>query len=1019
MSMAFLCSLLPLVLAAPGPSPSAADLASEARELYQRAATRLGTALGERPDAQDPAVAALREELADILCLLSDVEGCLENSRLAGRALGSYVPPLGGSGLSRADLARFLEELYRLSGTLLQDRSLVSEALALLDQDAADAKRAAVRAAMAPEIRRLLDQARSAADAPVPLLAAFRLARLALDPERAAEIALRIEGALARLRQDKKASAAPAEELYTALRDGADMLRILGREDEARRLVRMMQELATKALTPPELSFELVPSLQDFTTDLVRAREQGLALARLAPLHSRASMVLHFAAAFAGVIAGDGEAAEELSNIAEAARLSDPYLGARITVLLGYLAFQQGDFERAGQLLAQAAGAASLPRDLAARALATRAQALHYLGDYAASAEEFARAAEHFPPASPARLRALAGRCHALSFAGRPAEALDILEKTAATLSGLNEPERGELGRTLELERALALLLSGKSLEAERAFTAVASASIPSGDVRNGVIARVNLAELLNDSGRFAQALEEAKAALQFLDIDQQPDAGWQALTEKGRALAALGEPAEAESALRTAMDLVERLRARIGAEGARRSFSAAKTRLYQAAVAVQAASGRPEAAFETSERARARAFLDEIGERRLRLARQADQQRLDDARRRRLRGLPPPFTAPEEGAFALTPVPAGVGALPAPDPRQGWLSLARVNPATLSDVRTALRPNETLLSWFHDGRRLHLFAVSRKEFRAVATEISVPELEGRIAGFLRTLQKPQSGQGLLRDKGQELYRLLLEPLGDYLAKTPKLTLVPWGPLHRLPLGALWDGQRYLTERFEFSSAPSASALVLVRSRPAQGQGAVLALGNPRTELPDLPAAQGEAREVARHFPGAALLVGERATKAALLERAPAARLLHVSAHGIFLPQRPLESYLALAGATPQAGRLSGLEVLGLDLARRPLVVLSACASGQADAQPGEELMGLSRAFLQAGASALLASLWNVADDGTRELFGAFYRSLRSGRDPAAALSAAARTLIRGQKYSHPFYWAAFQTIGS
>lgn len=1019
MSMVFFFSLLPLVLAGPGPAPSTADLAAEARELYQRAATRLGTALGERPDEQDPAAAALRAELADILCLLSDVEGCLENSRRAGRSLGSYVPPLGGSRLSREDLRRFLEELYRLSATLVQDRSLASEALALLDQDAADAIRAALHAAMAPEIRRLLEQARHAADAPVPLLAAFRLAQLALDPERAAEIALRIEGALARSRRAGKATAAAPEELSAALRDGADMLKILGRSGEALPLERMIQDLATKALTPPELSFELVPSPQDFTADLAQAREQGLALARLAPLRSRASMVLHFAAAFAGVIAGDGEAAEELSDIAEAARMSDPYLGARITVLLGYLAFQQGDFEKAGRLLLHAAGAPSLPKDLSARSLATRAQALHYLGDYAGSAEEFARAAEKFPPASPARLRALAGRCHALSFAGRPAEALDILEKTAATLPGLKEPERGELGRTLELERALALLLAGKTPEAERAFTAVAGASLSSGDVRNGVIARINLAEVYNDSGRFSQALQEAGAALQFLDVDRQPDAGWQALTEKGRALAALGDSAEAESALKTAMDLVERLRARIGAEGNRRSFSAAKTRLYQAAVAVQAASGRPEAAFETSERARARAFLDEIGERRLRLPRPTDQQRLDDARRRRLRGLPPPFTAPEEGALALAHATESDGALPAPDPRQGWLSLARVNPATLTDVRAALQPNETLLSWFHDGRRLHLFAVSLKDFRATSTEISAQELEGRIAGFLRTLQQPQRGEELLREKGSELYRLLLDPLGDALPRMAKLTLVPWGPLHRLPAGALWDGQRYLAERFELSTAPSASALVLVRSRPAPGKGVVLALGNPRTNLPDLPEAQREAREVARHFPDATLLLGERATKAALLERASSARLLHVSAHGIFLPQRPLESYLALAGATPEAGRLSGIEVLGLDLARSPLVVLSACASGQADSQPGEELMGLSRAFLQAGASALLASLWNVADDGTRELFGAYYRSLRAGRAPAAALSAAARTLIRGKKYSHPFYWAAFQAIGS
>jgi CHAT domain-containing protein len=683
---------------------------------------------------------------------------------------------------------------------------------------------------------------------------------------------------------------------------------------------------------------------------------------------------------------------------------------------MGYGAFQQGDFERAAQLLGRAEGDPALPSGAAARARAARAQALHYLGDYGAAAEAFARAARALPHGSGARLRALAGCSHALAFAGRAKEAAEQHAAMASELPAAPEAERGELARMLELERALSLLLAGRGPEAERTLLDLAGAALAAGDLATGTIARINLAEWLNDTGRPGPALEQATGALAFIDVGRQPDAGWQALTEKGRALAALGDPRAAQAAFAAAMDLVERLRARIGAEGARRSFLAAKTRLYQAAVALSASGGRPEAAFEISERARARAFLDQIGERWLRLARPEDQHRFDEARRLRLRALPPPLLS-VESAFALAPAPVLAGGMD-PDPRKGWLSLAQVNPARLSDVQKALHANEMLLSYFHDGQRLHRFAVGRRSFSAAAVEIPAPELEGRVAGLLRSLQQPQRGTELLREKARELRRLLIEPLDASLAKTTRLTIVPWGPLHRLPMGTLWDGKRYLAEQFEISLAPSASTLVLIRSRPASAGGEVLALGNPRTDLPDLPASQEEARQVARNFPGAVLRLGEQATKQALIEHSGSARLLHLSAHGVFLPQRPLDSYLALAGATPETGRLKGIEVLGLDLARQPLVVLSACASGQAESQGAEEWLGLSRAFLQAGASALLASLWNVADDGTAELFGAFYRTLKSGRAPASALAAAARTLIRSREFSHPFYWAAFQAIG-
>jgi CHAT domain-containing protein len=92
--------------------------------------------------------------------------------------------------------------------------------------------------------------------------------------------------------------------------------------------------------------------------------------------------------------------------------------------------------------------------------------------------------------------------------------------------------------------------------------------------------------------------------------------------------------------------------------------------------------------------------------------------------------------------------------------------------------------------------------------------------------------------------------------------------------------------------------------------------------------------------------------------------------------------------------------------------------VLSACGSGQAEVIKGDELLGLSRAFLHAGAGALLASLWSVSDQGTRLLLDGFYRASRAGAGPAAALRKAIRTVRADPRFAHPFFWAAFEAIG-
>jgi len=222
-----------------------------------------------------------------------------------------------------------------------------------------------------------------------------------------------------------------------------------------------------------------------------------------------------------------------------------------------------------------------------------------------------------------------------------------------------------------------------------------------------------------------------------------------------------------------------------------------------------------------------------------------------------------------------------------------------------------------------------------------------------------------------------------------------------------VPFHALFDGQSYLLERFEIAYAPSAKVYSLCQQRFSRGLDKALALS---VVDPSIPAVTEEVQAVARHLPHAEVLSDERATMEALRTKAPDCDVLHLACHGMFRSDNPMFSSLKL-----QDGWLTAADVLHLDL-EGALVTLSACESGRSEVFAGDELIGLTRAFLRAGAAALVASLWLVQDETTAWLMEKYYENLRKGVGRAAALRNA--QLALGEKYPHPYYWAPFVLIG-
>jgi CHAT domain-containing protein len=274
---------------------------------------------------------------------------------------------------------------------------------------------------------------------------------------------------------------------------------------------------------------------------------------------------------------------------------------------------------------------------------------------------------------------------------------------------------------------------------------------------------------------------------------------------------------------------------------------------------------------------------------------------------------------------------------------------------------------------------------------------------------------------------------------------------VPHGPLFLVSFAALLDAQgRYLIERHTVSYSPSIGVLDLTEGQrsPAAETAGVLVVGNPampmlpgrRKRPAPLPGAEAETRLISRLYGAARVtrLVGAEAEERRVRELAPAQKIIHLATHGFIRDDDPEESLLALAPSshgkdgepeTATDGLLTVREVAEMDL-HADLIVLSACNTGLGRVS-GDGVIGLTRAFLQAGSPRVLASLWRVADSMAGPHMERFYRALRQEHAAsAAALRAAQLATLRALRAGRyrapsgsplpdlPTFWAAFVLIG-
>jgi CHAT domain-containing protein len=391
--------------------------------------------------------------------------------------------------------------------------------------------------------------------------------------------------------------------------------------------------------------------------------------------------------------------------------------------------------------------------------------------------------------------------------------------------------------------------------------------------------------------------------------------------------------------------------------------------------------------------------------------------------------------------------------------------------PLRAEAVRALLDEQTAMLEYFLGQENSFLFVVTRES----VASFRLPKADeiGRLTQELREAIKTPGRREFnsFTRASHRLYQTLVAPASDALAGKKRLLIVPDGALHYLPFEALMVKSAeagaepdYLLKRWAVGYAPSASVLASLRrnTRGAEDNRGkqFLAFADPvyeagvqndlaakkpasnsmmqntvalatrslldndaRLDLTRLAHSRREVTEIARRYrpEQVALFLGQEAkeenvkTASALAS----ARRIHFATHGLISERRPQYSGLVLTldDDPREDGLLQVYEIFNLKL-QADLVVLSACQTGLGQQLKGEGIIGLTRAFMYAGAPSVVVSLWRVADASTAELMVGFYQHLDRGADKAEALRRAKLELMKNPRYAHPYFWAPFVLTG-
>ncbi len=535
--------------------------------------------------------------------------------------------------------------------------------------------------------------------------------------------------------------------------------------------------------------------------------------------------------------------------------------------------------------------------------------------------------------------------------------------------------------------------------------------------------------EILQNLHRFKNAEKHLTATYREAVNQEQSNLAQICLNSLGNLALRKNEPQRAKDYFKRAVRMIETLRAPLPAEEFRMAFLSDKLAPFENLAQIYLAGNDLERAFLLTEKARARTLSESLSGNFTQLNTEKSSsltEKLENLREelnwfysRLNRAQAGDFEALQKEAKKREKQIAAVM-------RQiESTRIAKVSPGQNFRDRGAIKflqenlgRQKALIEFVCFNDRLSAFVVTAEKIEFVANLARESEiltlLEGlrfqfgalrygakNLGGFIDELKKRADFYL------EKLYEKLFKPLENF-AGARDLVIIPVGAAHYVPFHALRGGDgKYLIETREIVHSPSATVWQYLTSKPQRTAKTALLIGFADERIPLV---DQEIRALQKIFPAAKALTGKAANFPNYQQNAPDFDLLHLACHGQFRPENPLFSSLHLAD-----GFITVRDIFTQKL-NAELVTLSACETGLNKIFAGDEILGLARGFLAAGANSLILSLWTVSDEATVRLMKDFYANLQRGESISASLRLAQINFIKNN--SHPYFWSPFMIIG-
>jgi len=439
----------------------------------------------------------------------------------------------------------------------------------------------------------------------------------------------------------------------------------------------------------------------------------------------------------------------------------------------------------------------------------------------------------------------------------------------------------------------------------------------------------------------------------------------WEAESLLARVYASQGRPEEADRQYRKSMETIQKARSSVTREELRLSFLSTAISFYDDYIDFLVSRRRTEEALQVAELSRARTLAEGLA------------------------------SGTQNLSFPLKDF----------EPRQ-----------------IAQRLGASILFYWLGEKRSYLWAITPRTV-ALFTLPAGAEVNSLVSAHRRELKGPRDALESENTAGQKLYEILIAPAREAISGGPRVVILPDGGLYELNFETLVvpaPSPHYWIEDAQVTNANSLMLLSASLRHPAARSKKLLLVGDPvspNAEFPKLPQAGAEMSLVEKYF-GAAdqkVLTGSAATPGAYLASEPGQySFVHFVAHGTASRASPLDSAVIL---TKQG---DSYKLYARDILKEPLhadlVTISACHGAGERTFSGEGLVGLTWAFLRAGAHGVVAALWEVNDSSTPQLMDQLYAGISKGETADASLREAKLTLLHsGTIYRRPYYWAPFE----